>query len=47
MYALLPWLQAAIRSRLSNERGQTEIIVLALIIFLLWIIATGRKVVVQ
>ncbi len=41
------WLDAYIRSRLSNDRGQAELIVIALIVFLLWLLVSGRKVVVQ
>ncbi len=41
------WLDAYIRSRISNDRGQAEIIVIALVIFLLWLLVSGRKVVVQ
>lgn len=41
------WLETWIRSRLSNDRGQADIIVVALVVFLLWLLVTGRKVVVQ
>ena len=47
MDPIMPWLEAQIRSRLAGQRGQGGGIVLALIIFLLWLLMTGRKVVVQ
>lgn len=47
MDPIMPWLEAQIRSRLAGQRGQAELIVLALVIFLLWLLVTGRKVVVQ
>lgn len=47
MDALIPWLLSLVRSRLSNRQGQAEIIVIALVLFLLWLLVTGRKVVVQ
>ena len=47
MDALLPWLEMKLRAYLANERGATEIIVAALIVFLFWLLMTGRKVVVQ
>jgi len=46
MDPLIPWLYAQLRARL-DERGQSELIVVALIIFLLWLFVTGRRVVVQ
>jgi len=46
MDPFLPWLYARLRLRL-DERGQSELIVVALIIFLLWLFVTGRRVVVQ
>jgi hypothetical protein len=45
--ALLPWLETKLRVHLRNERGATEIIVAALIVFLFWLLMTGRRVVVQ
>lgn len=47
MDPLLPWITTHIRARLGNSRGQAELIVVVLIIFLLWLLVTGRKVVVQ
>ncbi len=41
------WLNAYIRSWISDDRGQAEIIVLALIIFLIYLLVTGRRVVMQ
>lgn len=46
MDPLIPWLVAHLRSRL-DRRGQAELIVVALVLFLLWLLVTGRKVVVQ
>ncbi len=43
------WVQGIVdevRARVHNERGQ-DVIVVLLIIFLLWLIITGRKVFVQ
>lgn len=47
MHAFLPWIVAMIRSRLGNRHGQADLIVIALVIFLLWLLVTGRKVLVQ
>ncbi len=41
------WFDTYIRSRVSNDRGQADLIVVALIIFLLYLLVYGRKVVVQ
>lgn len=41
------WLETQIRKHLTNQRGQAEVIVLVLLIFLLWLLMTGRRVVVQ
>ncbi len=41
------WLEAYIRSRVSNERGQADIIVVLLIIFLIYLLVTNRRVTVQ
>lgn len=46
MEFLVQWLVAQIRTHLNNERGQ-DVIVVLLIIFLLWLVISGRKVVVQ
>ncbi len=40
------WLVAQIRIRLKNERGE-EVLIVLLVIFLIWLLVTGRKVVVQ
>jgi hypothetical protein len=45
--AFLPWLETKLRAHLGNEQGATEIIVVLLIVFLFWLVLTGRKVVVQ
>ena len=47
MDSIMPWLEAQLRSRLGGQQGQAEVIVIALIILLLWLLITGRKVVVQ
>jgi hypothetical protein len=44
---IVPWLELQIRKHLADQRGDAEVIVLALLIFLLWLLLTGRKVVVQ
>lgn len=41
------WLRTYLLSRMRGERGQSEVIVLLIIIFLLWLIVQGRRVVVQ
>ncbi|MEX0766250.1 MAG: hypothetical protein ACRDFA_04695 [bacterium] len=41
------WLRTYLLSRTRGERGQSEVIVLLIIIFLLWLIVQGRRVVVQ
>ncbi len=40
------WLVAQIRIQLKNERGE-EVLIVLLVIFLIWLLVTGRKVVVQ
>jgi len=40
------WIVHEVRARVHNERGQ-DVIVVLLIIFLLWLIISGRKLVVQ
>ncbi len=47
MDPILPWLVAQIRSRLGDRSGQAELIVVALVVFLLWLLVTHRTVVVQ
>lgn len=46
MDPMLPWLYAQLRSRL-DQTGQGDLIVVALIVFLLWLYVTGRRVIVQ
>lgn len=46
MDPLFPWLHAQLRSRL-DQAGQSDLIVVALIVFLLWLYVTGRRVIVQ
>lgn len=41
------WLRAYLLSRARGERGQAEVIVLLIIIFLLWLLVQGKRVVVQ
>jgi hypothetical protein len=40
------WMVNEVRARVHNERGQ-DVIVVLLIIFLIWLVISGRKVVVQ
>lgn len=47
MDPLYTWFRAYLLSRTRSERGQAEVIVLLIIIFLLWLIVQGRRVVVQ
>ncbi len=42
----LRWMVAEVRARVHNERGQ-DVIVVLLIIFLLWLLINGRRLVVQ
>lgn len=37
----------AVRRLLRDERGQTEILIIALLLFIVYLISTGRRVVVQ
>jgi hypothetical protein len=46
MEVWVQWLGAQVRTHVNNERGQ-DVIVVLLIIFLLWLIINGRKLVVQ
>ena len=46
MDLLIPWLLAQIRSRF-DQRGQADLIIAAIVLFLLWLYVTGRRVVVQ
>lgn len=46
MDPLIPWLSARLRARLGAQ-GQSELIVAVLIAFLIWLLVTGRRVVVQ
>ncbi len=46
MRAGMDRLAAAVRARLRDERGQ-DVIVVLLIIFLIWLLVTGRQVVVR
>lgn len=46
MDPFIPWFLARLRARL-DLRGQAELIVIALVVLLIWLLITGRKVVVQ
>ena len=46
MWEGLQWLVVEVRARVGNERGQ-DVIVVLLIIFLLWLVISGRKILVQ
>lgn len=46
MDPLIPWFSAQLR-RLFGERGQSELIVFALVLVLIWLLVTGRRIVVQ
>ncbi|HEX9532671.1 MAG TPA: hypothetical protein VGA58_07855 [bacterium] len=46
MRVWMQWLVDEVRARVHNERGQ-DVIVVLLIIFLLWLLFSGRKVFVQ
>jgi len=46
MDPFIPWLYAQLRARF-DERGQAEVIIAALVIILLWLFVTGRRVVVR
>lgn len=47
MDPLFTWLRTYLLSRTRGERGQADVIVILIIIFLLWLIVQGRRVVVQ
>ncbi len=47
MDPIMLWLETQIRRRVTGQHGQAELIVVALIVFLLWLLVTGRRVVVQ
>ena len=46
MDPLIPWLSAQLH-HLIGERGQSELIVFALVLLLIWLLVTGRRIVVQ
>lgn len=41
------WLRLAVGKIVKDEHGQAELIVILLLIFLIYLISTGRRVVVQ
>lgn len=41
------WLESHIRSRFSSERGQADLVLISIVLFLLWLVAQGRRIVVQ
>lgn len=47
MDAMTQWLETLIRGRFANRRGQADVVVALIILFLLWLIVTGRRVVVR
>jgi len=40
-------LRLAVRRIMRDGRGQTELLIVLLLLFLVWLISTGRRVVVQ
>ena len=46
MAGWVQWIVDEVRARVDNERGQ-DVIVFLLIIFLLWLVFSGRRVFVQ
>lgn len=41
------WMRLALRRVLRDERGQSELIIILIVIFVIYLISTGRRVVVQ
>lgn len=41
------WLRLAVGKVVKDEKGQAELIVILLILFLVYLVSTGRRVVVQ
>ncbi len=41
------WLRLAVGKVVRDEKGQAELIVILLILFLVYLVSTGRRVVVQ
>jgi hypothetical protein len=41
------WMRLALRKVLRDERGQSELIIILIVIFVIYLISTGRRVVVQ
>lgn len=41
------WVRLVMRKVVRDERGQGEIIIIALLIFLIYLLSTGRRVLVQ
>lgn len=41
------WVRLVVNKVVRDERGQGELIIIALLIFLIWLLSTGRRVVVQ
>lgn len=46
MDLLVRWLRGQIRAYLHNERGQ-DVIVVLLLIFIIWLLVSGKKIIVQ
>ncbi len=40
-------LRLAARRIVRSERGQSELLIIVLLLFLVWLVSTGRRVVVQ
>lgn len=41
------WVRLAVSKMVRDERGQGELLIILLLIFILYLISTGRRVVVQ
>lgn len=41
------WLRMAVAKLWRDERGQAELLIIVLLVFLVWLVSTGRRVVVQ
>lgn len=41
------WIRAAVAMIVDDERGQGELLIILLLVFLIYLISTGRRVIVQ
>ncbi len=41
------WIRSVVSRTLGNERGQSELLILGLLIFLVWLLASSRRLIVQ